>query len=85
MKTRLIVFITVLIILVGYAGKQVIAGKISPVEAEQKERKLTKILTIKQLNSLDYGCYIFESGYYRGVILKYSDGHGTQYSIGYGG
>ena len=82
MKIRLVVFIATILILSVYVGKQV-TDKINPVAAEQSEVELTKIFTIEQLNDMDYGFYKFNTDFFSGVILKFSDGYGPKYSIGW--
>ena len=83
MKIKLVVLITMLLISAGCVGKQVVADKINPVAAEQSEVKLTKIFTIEQLNDMDYGLYKFNTDLYSGAVLKFSDGYGPKYSIGW--
>ena len=83
MKIKLVVFIVTILMLSVYVGKQVAADKINPVSAEQSEIELTKIFTIEQLNDMDYGLYKFNADLYSGAILKFSDGYGPKYSIGW--
>ena len=88
MRIKLVAIITMLILLVGCAGDKIVADKISPVEAEVKTDKLMieKMLTIEELEKLDYGVYHVSKGYYEnGVILKYPDHYGkAAYSIAWG-
>jgi len=87
-RIKLVAIITMLILLVGCAGDKIVADKISPVEAEVKTDKLMieKMLTIEELEKLDYGVYHVSKGYYEnGVILKYPDHYGkAAYSIAWG-
>ena len=83
MKIKLAVLIATLLIWVGFIGKQVVTDKISPVAAEQSGVELTKVLTMEQLNDMDYGLYKFNTDLYSGAILKFSDGYGPKYSIGW--
>jgi len=83
MKIKLVILIITLLIWVGFVGKHVATDKINPVSAEQSEVELTKIFTIEQLNDMDYGLYKFNTDFYSGAILKFSDGYGIKYSIGW--
>jgi len=89
MKIKLVTIMTMLILLVGCAGDKIVADKISPVEAKVETDKLLmieKMLTIEELEKLDYGVYHISKGYYEnGVILKYPDHYGkATYSIAWG-